>query len=365
MRKVLIGLTAIVVVSPAGTSRAQTFDLDILDEGKPASNVEVLALLNQTKVPVGTTDDDGCVEVPVDLADIDEGTPVDVWEIECGDRVVVVLVAPGESIDDECARRKRENPDCECEKIGTFSWGQGNVAVDVGMNSVTRSPTEGPPADEPPGEAGRPDAVEPRGEPPQVAHPPAESDAAWWGSGLHFGVGFNGRQMLRLEDVVGLADGASDAEATSFAPGLQLFVEYLLWDLVGVGFEGGWSPMETEARFGGEIQTGGMDYYELGFTTRIGPRLGDRFRPYAAFGLYRAWNKADFALAGVTDHRVHKTRRDGVGLGFDYWPGSRWGLRTEGLYSSTFEDDDADEHVRWKFGLLYRPFGNDIDEVIQ
>jgi hypothetical protein len=30
-----------------------------------------------------------------------------------------------------------------------------------------------------------------------------------------------------------------------------------------------------------------------------------------------------------------------------------WDLRLEGLYSSTFEDHDSDEHLRLKFGLLY------------
>ena len=109
--------------------------------------------------------------------------------------------------------------------------------------------------------------------------------------------------------------------------------------------------MDTEVRFPQGLQTGEIDYYPLGLNAKVGPSTAGRFWPYGTVGWYRSWNKGDFELNGLSDHRVHKTSLVGLGAGFDYDAGPRWALRFEGLYSSTFDDPDADEHIRWKGAL--------------
>lgn len=307
-------------IAGAGPAAGQTFDLSILDAGKPVADVDIVLLASGGKTTIGTTGADGEAAVPVGL--VARGTEMEVYEIECDDEVVVVIVSAAERelLDEECERHREENPDCECRRIGAFVWGGGPVRIDIGERVVQQRRLGG------------------------------------FGGlgGLVVGFGFDGRQMLKLDDVLGLVDGVGEHSATSFAPGVQFFAEYFLWGMVGLGVEAGWSRMDTEARLPTGVQTGELDYVEIGATARIGPWVGDRFRPYAAFGLFRAWNDAEFELGGATEKRDHVTRRDGLGLGFDYWPGNRWGMRAEGLYSSTFEDDDADEHIRWKLGLMYR-----------
>lgn len=319
-------LSAGILVPASVTSAQPAFDLELLNQGKAVPNAQVLFLVDEGKIPLGTTAADGTLEVPMDLLDVGKGQEVIAFEIVCDGEIAIVFVLADEveRFEEECELRRRENPECECRRIGAFVWGEGPVRIDVGDRVVQQEAPIG------------------------IGGP----------GGLVLGAGVDFRHMLRLEDVVGQVPGTSGHEATTFAPGIELLAEYELWDgRVGVGLEAGWSPMDVSYRVDGGMQTGEIDYYEIGATARIGPRIGPSFRPYLALGLFRAWNKADFSFDAARESRDHVTRRDGIGAGFDYWPGERWGARFEGLYSSTFEDDDADEHVRWKLGLLYRPFG--------
>lgn len=306
-----------------GPAAAQDdFDIEVVNAGKASADVEVILLANAGKVDLGTTSGDGIVRVPADATALPVGTPVDVYRIECDETVVVVLVGPGErqALEEECERRRRENPDCECDRIGGFLWGD-DVTIDVGTGSVSQ----------------------------------ATADRAEAPGNLTLGFSFDLRQMVNLDDVAGEADGAIDASATGWAPGFQLFAEYRFRNVLSLGLEGAYSAMEAETSFAQGVQTVDLDYYELGGALKLGVPMRGPVRPYAVVALYRTWNHADFALAGLTDHRVHKTRRDGLGLGFDYRVTPRVGLRFEGLYNTTFEDGDADEHVRWRLGFHYTP----------
>lgn len=313
---------AVILAAPARL-RAQDFDLELVDAGKPVPNAEVLLLANAADIPLGTTDASGHLTV-ANRADIPRGTPVDVYEIECDGETVVVIVFPEDValLEEECERRRRENPNCTCRRIGGFLWGD-DVTIDVGTGTVSQTT------------AGTSSAL----------------------SGLSLGATFDLRQMLNLEDVVGLVPGGSDESATSWAPGFGLNLEYKFGRMFSLGLEGGYSSMDTELRFPEGLQAGDLRYYELGGTVKVGlPDDGQRIWPYLTFGLYRTWNKADFTLGNQTEDVLHKTRRDGIGAGFDYRVHPNVDLRLEGLYSSTFEDDDADEHIRWKLGMNYRPF---------
>ncbi|MGH7565728.1 MAG: hypothetical protein ACREK2_02765 [Gemmatimonadota bacterium] len=311
-----------------GTARAQDFDIGIVNEGKPAAGVEVLLLVNSGKVELGTTVEDGLVQVP-DRSDLAAGTPVDVYAIECDDEVVIVIVGPGEqaALEEECERRRRENPNCTCRRIGGFMWGD-DVTIDVGTDTVTQAETA--------------------------------DDMGSTGIGnFTLGVAFDLRQMLDLEDVAGQANGVTNASATTWAPGFQIFGEYLFLGFLAAGIEAAYSRMETETQLQLGVLTGQLDYYEIGGTAKLGPPTRGPVWPYVIMGLYHGWNHADFEQDGLSDHRLHKTGRVGLGAGLYYWAALAWGLRFEGLYNTTFEDGDADEHIRWKLGLMFRPFSQE------
>src|SRR5687768_570185 len=310
-------MTVFLLVGGHAVAHAQDV-ISILDRGKPVPDVNVSAILDGGKVVVGTSN----ATIDMNAVNITKGTEVTVWIKTCEDgRVEVILVPAGE--EGECTEEGAEaGEDCGCRRAGMIIWGDGPVTIDVGTGTVTHTAAGG-----------------------------GATPSSYWNIGLAFDL----RQMLNLEDVLGEVPGGSDESATSWAPGVQILSEYNYRRIFAVGVDAGFSRMETELRFPQGLQTGDLDYYEVGVNAKIGVPTTGRVWPYATVALHRTWNKGDFAIDGLSDHRVHKTRRDGVGAGLDYYPRPNWGLRLEGLYSSTFEDNDADEHIRWKFGFLYRP----------
>jgi uncharacterized cupredoxin-like copper-binding protein len=302
------------VLTAAGESRGQ--DLEILDRGKPVAGVSVSA----GGQVVGTTDSTGQISFNPNLLNVTKGETVEVWIKDCGDGKVQIVLAR-EGSDDPCVEEGAEAGErCGCRKIGAFVAGGGPVTIDVGRRTVTQTGMG--------------------------------SGAAT--SSFVIGVGLDILQLLELQNVLEEVDtGATDHDATGWAPGFQLFGEWRYRRILAVGIEGGYSRMETEILFPQGRQTGEIDYYRLGLNAKVGRSTTGRFWPYGAIGWYRGWNKGDFEIDGLSDHRVHKTSLVGIGAGFDYWASPKVGLRFEGLYSSTFDDPDADEHIRWKFGLLY------------
>jgi len=117
--------------------------------------------------------------------------------------------------------------------------------------------------------------------------------------------------------------------ATSWAPGVQVFGEWQYRKILAVGLDLAYSRMETELTFSEGVQTGDLDYYEYGVNAKLGIPTRGRIWPYATLALHRTINKADFELDGLSDHRVHHTRRDGLGAGFDYNAGPNWGVRVD------------------------------------
>jgi len=314
-RGVCLALVAFALAT-AVESRAQ--DLEILDRGKPVAGATVTA----GGQAVGTTDSGGRISFDPNSLNVTKGETVEVWVRDCGDgRVEIVLAREGS--DDPCGEEGAEAGErCGCRRIGAFVVGDGPVTIDVGTGAVTQTGMGG---------------------------------GAATGSSWAVGLGFDLRQMLNLEDVLAEVPGGSDESATSWAPGVQVFGEWQYRKILAVGLDLAYSRMETELTFSEGVQTGDLDYYEYGVNAKLGIPTRGRIWPYATLALHRTINKADFELDGLSDHRVHHTRRDGLGAGFDYNAGPNWGVRVEGLYSSTFDDNDADEHIRWKFGVLYRP----------
>jgi acylphosphatase len=308
----------------AGEVQAQPdLEIEVADRGTALSGIQISQFVDGIKTRKGATDASGQATIADAQFDFADGATVSVWVRRCEDgEVEIVLVAEGE--DDPCVEDDAAaGEDCGCERIGAFVWGGGPVRIDIGAGTVTQ------------GVAG--------------------VGTSALGGNLTFGVGFDLRQMLELEDVAGRAPGAMGVDATAFAPGFQLFGEYLFLSMLAFGIEAAYSRMETETRLAVGVLTGNLDYYELGGSAKLGaPRRGPIW-PFVVAGLVHSWNHMDFEQDGLSEHRLHKTWRAGLGAGVDYLPAPTWGLRFEGLYNTTFDDEDADEHIRWKLGLMYLP----------
>jgi hypothetical protein len=324
-RAVGIAIASIVLVGATRELQAQPIT------ATDAAGASFSAMINGIKQPLATTiDAAGQVTIDTSALNIPKGTEVTVWIKTCEDGTVqVILVPAGE--EGECAEEGQQaGEDCGCRRAGVIIWGNGPVTIDVGRGTATQTRTQ-------------------TGTTNGLAQ-----------NRLIFGAGLDILQMTNLENVLEQVPGGSDASATGWAPGLQLLAEWQLRRILAIGIDAGFSRMETELRFPQGVQTGDLDYYEVGVSAKLGIPTTGRVWPYATVALHRTWNKADFEIDGLSEHRVHKTRRDGIGAGLDYYPRSNWGFRFEGLYSSTFEDDDADEHIRWKLALLFGlPFGTD------
>jgi hypothetical protein len=310
----------------AGEVRAQPeLEIAVTDGGTPLSGIQISQFVDGIKTRRGATGSGGRATIPDGRFDFADGETVSVWVRRCEDgEVEVVLAAEGE--DDPCVDDDAvAGEDCGCERIGAFLWGRGPVRIDTGTGSVT-----------------------------QDAAPTANGTPSHGGFGI--GAAFDLRQMYNLEEVVGDAFGVSDASATSWAPGFQIFGQYSFAGIVALGLEAGYSRMDTETQLAAGVQTGELDYYEVGGTAAVGAPLDDGpIQPYAKVGYYHAWNHLDLLFGDSSEHRLHKTNRVGLGGGIDVRAGDRVCVRFEGLYNSTFEDGDADEHIRWKVGLMFHP----------
>jgi hypothetical protein len=323
----VVGVVLAVVALTGAARESRGQPITVTNNGQALAGAQVSAMINGIKQPLGTTNVDGQVTIDTSALNITKGTQVTVWIKTCEDgQVQVILVPTGEQ--GECADEGDQAGErCGCRRAGVIFWGGGPVTVDVGTGTAIQVT------------AGAGSAL----------------------SGLSVGAALDLRWMTNLEDVVGMVPGGTGASATSWAPGFELLLDWWLFGWLALGVDGSYSTMDTEIRFPEGVQTGDIRYYELGGNVKVGPPKARRFWPYATFGLYRTWNKADFALNGETEYRLHKTRRDGLGAGIDYRPRPNMVLRFEGLYNSTFEDHDADEHIRWKFAFLFLPFWKYVD----
>ncbi|HEY7471929.1 MAG TPA: outer membrane beta-barrel protein [Gemmatimonadota bacterium] len=329
-RAVGIAFASVALIAATRESLAQP--ITVTSNGQPLAGAQISAMINGIKSPLGVTNTAGRVAIDVNALNITKGTEVTIWIKTCEDGTTQVILVPqgeqGECVEEGAQAGER----CGCRRAGTIIWGDGPVTIDVGTGTVTQTGGGG---------------------------------GTLSGRALLVGLGFDLRQMLNLEDVLGEIPGGSDESATSWAPGFQVLSDWRFSRFVSLGIAGAYSRMDTEVRFPAGVQTGDLNYYEYGVNAKL-LWPGRRIEPYITFSLDRTINKGDFELVPLVgtglrmnEHRVHHTRRDGIGAGLDYYPGSssNWGLRFEGLYSSTFDDADADEHIRWKAALLWRAWG--------
>jgi hypothetical protein len=329
----LVPLLLFILVSLAGAQLALAQDLSVLDDGKPMSDISIVRFVNDQKTVVATTDASGNVEIPLDVLDFGKGEEVQVWVRRCTDGRVELTLTRVDEENPNVHEQADAGEGCRCEKLGLpFFWGGGPVNIDVTRGTVDQQTYLG---------------MGPR-----------------IGETFAIGIKFNVSNMLQLEDVAGDAPGATASEATTWAPGVALFFEMTPWGPVALGVAGTYSQMETKTSFGSLLQTGDINYYSVGPYTRVdlgkGFRTGMTIVPFLELALAYAWNRGDFSVDGLSEQREHETWRGEFGGGLYHYSTPNFGIILQALYSTTGEDNDADEHFRIGGGILWRPFSQRI-----
>ena len=321
----IASLAFVLMLTGAGGALAQeTQGLNFLDGGKPLSGVPVSQVLDGGKSTLTTTGTDGTVSIPIDALGFGKGETVVVWVKRCEDGTVteVILTREGEANPCPPGEGAQAGAACGCEKLGTFVVGDGPVTFDVGRPTFFQR--------------------------------------------IGVGVGIDFYQWLNFEDVAQNALGGFTTEASRTSTGFQAFAEYPCSRFpLSVGLEGSYTSLDVRTPISTiqnpmGVRTGDVNYFAFGPYVRFHPRT-KRFQPYGLLSALYAWNEADFEFDGETDHRTHETWRAGFGGGFQYHLNPKLAVRADGMYSTTFQDNDADDHIRWKFGLLYRPGGTHVD----
>lgn len=311
----------LMLTGAAGTQAQETQGLNFLDGGKPLSGVPVSRYLDGGKSTVTTTGTDGTVSIPIDALGFGKGETVVVWVKRCEDGTVteVILTREGEANPCPPGEGAQAGEACGCEKLGTFVVGDGPVTFDVGRPTFFQR--------------------------------------------ISVGVGIDFYQWPNFEDVSRMAAGdPNNHEASSTSIGFQGNLEYpcYRWPLA-VGLDVGYTMRDVRSGFPSvlnpqQVQTADVSFLSVGPYLRVGPQRG-RILPYGLLSMDYTWNDGDFQLNGLSEQREHTTWRGGFGGGILYPIHPRIVLRGEGKYSTTFEDNDADDHIRWKFGLMYRAGG--------
>ena len=178
-------------------------------------------------------------------------------------------------------------------------------------------------------------------------------------SGFLVGGGIAILQMLELGNVLEQVS-VGTPNASEVVPGVRAFAEYA-WRAISIGAEAGYTVLESEVLFPQGLQRGDLSYLEVGGSLKIRIPIDAPITPFATASVLGAWIDGDFDLEGQVEARTHETMRAGLGGGFDYWGTPKWGFRLEAVYNTTFESDDAADHIRYGIGVLYSPGGMGAD----
>lgn len=309
--------------------------LTVLNNGKaPDSPVQVSGIDNGGKQPLTQTGADGTASFDPSFLDVAEGTPVIVYVRTCEDgHVEVILVPEGEEDGDPCAGEDtEEGARCDCEEVGVFAWGDGNVVIDVGTGTVSS------------GGGGL------------LGVPPGAP-------GVTFGFKADGVHWTEFDDAVCGQSNLVGCEVDEYSLLLLPFAEVRLGPLpVSLGVAGSYSEVDfrqefdrsSDPRLPGRVD-GKMDVWSVEGYGRLGWWVNSWLNPYVLAGTAWILNSAEFRPT-VPDGSVMEERdSDGfrfrAGGGLDALVLGSLGLRFNVDYLSG-GSDDADSQIRFGGGFL-------------
>jgi hypothetical protein len=318
-------LATLAVVHQAAAQETSAQELRLVDNGEPMVGVQISGLLNRINKPVGTTDEEGDIDIPDDAFDFVKGDRVAVWVVECKDGEVVKVILIREEEGDPCTQEgARPGEGCGCRRIGSFIWGEGPVTVDTGTGRVTRTRLMG---------------VRP--------------------TVFKIGLGAGSSFWPDLEDAVCDQEGLTECETESTAVTFQGFAGFRPGVLRGLGFGADftYTPFGTfTQRFDGDVANEiDFDVFTAGGYVDYGIPVGQRLWLVPMFGFAWVWNMADITADSQSDERSESGGRVFGKLALDIPLGySGYGIRLE-FGHMRGEGDDADNHtfVGLKFFKLF------------
>jgi len=345
---------ALLLALGAGPAAAQELvNIEVTAAGMSLAGVEVYVLALGEPFLVGETDAEGIVAAPGDLVGLQPGERLQVQQVVCAAERAVLLVPSDQSAGDECARRRAEDPTCECGSLGTVRWDE-TVAVDLVAEAT-------PMADVPPAEVEEDD----------------DDDVAAWdepGIGgilwtLAAGAGWS--SWPNLDKACASEPDALtcelDAEVPTFRaavearrPGFPLSLMAAFGYTTGLGldqtFNESTNPLEPRRNVA-DLDVFTIEGYGMG-RFAASPTVG----VFAALGYVWAHDRIEvtttFGPTGGsgTDERSSSGGRFGARAGVDWWPGNRsWGVRLE-AGGMTGDEDNID--ASWSAGaMLLVPVG--------
>ena len=170
------------------------------------------------------------------------------------------------------------------------------------------------------------------------------------------------RKFPRWEDISGNDPAVVDHEAKSISYGGgftigQRLGDRPLWATIG-GFYGTGLETNTTLASGDQVN-GKVDNLGLGAGIRVVPYEGFRTALFMWAMAFHEWNNGDFAVADVTENRIHRSWTGDYGVGAVYLLGQRIGIDFGVGYNGQFNKKNADEAFRVYAGLHFNISGID------
>lgn len=353
MKPLLTTIALLAMLGGARVAAAQDLvDIQVVAAGMSVAGVEVYVLALGEPFLVGETDAEGVVAAPADLVGLEPGDRLEVHQVVCAAERAVLLVPSDESAEDECARRRDEDPTCGCGPLGGARWG-GRVSVDL----VAETPMADVAPDEEPGE-------EPRDEPEGYDEPGVggilwtAAAGAGWSSWPNLDKACNaepGARTCELDAEAPTFRAALEARRPGFPLSLMAAFGYTTGLAVDQTFDATTNPLDPRRNVA-ELDVFTFEGYGVGRFAAT-PTVGI----FAALGYVWAHDRIEatttYGVEGPgVDDRSSSGGRFGARAGADWWPDGRsWGLRFE-AGGMTGDEDNID--AAWSAGaMLLVPLG--------
>lgn len=341
----ILAIAGMVLTGQSPAVAQESLDLSILDAGTaPSTPINVSAVVNGQKVQLGRTGSTGTASIPFDMLSLGKGTPVGIHLVDCQGTPEVILVPPGE-ISDECDRA-RQNPNCDCPKLGTVYWGETRAAtIDVvsgGSMAITYTAAAG------------------------TAAAGTSSGSSSWEELLEgtsrprLGLNVTWSTFTNLESTACNQSGVGDCSADDSSIGFSVYYEFgNLWPgrpfFAGVG--GGYksvSVLQSYPGFGSSKID--LDIWQIDAYGGWRFPFASRFEAFPMLGISWMFNNADISTnftSSVSESRSENGLRMMFGGGLD------WGLTEKFNIRGTLRylvggSNDADTNFEIGAGINYK-----------
>lgn len=324
----------------APSARAQELvDIEVVAAGMSLAGVEIYVFALGEAFLVGETDASGVVTAPPDLVGLEPGDRLEVQQLVCAGGRAVLLVPRDEDSEDECRRRRTEDPSCACGSLGEVRWGE-RVAIDLVSAEPPVADVE-PEYDEPDWDDGEPGLTWVVG-----------AGAGWssWPNLDQACAGAPTARTCELEAEAPTFRGSVEARRPDFPISLMGAVGYTTGLTVDQTFDQSSNPLNPR-----------RNVVEMDVLTFEGYGVGrfaasESVSAFVALGYVWAHDRVEatttFGSSGTTgtDERTASGGRFGGRAGADWWPAGRsWGLRIE---AGGMSGDEENIDAVWSAGAM-------------